>query len=47
METDSQRDDDQSQSKDDETVEEFKDDMEKDPSRAPSGDEDLERQRGG
>ena len=47
METDQQRDDEQSQAKDDESVEEFKEDIENDPSRAPSGDEDLERQRGG
>ncbi|HWT94343.1 MAG TPA: hypothetical protein VN238_15185 [Solirubrobacteraceae bacterium] len=31
----------------DESVEDFKREMEEDPSRAPSGDDDLERQRGG
>ena len=47
METDEQRDDEQSKAEDEETVEEFKEDIESDPSRAPTDDEGLERFRGG
>jgi len=45
MDTEQQRDDEQPQ--DDESVEEFKQEMEEDPSRAQSPDEDAEQLRGG
>ena len=49
METEQQRDDDEPQgaAKDDESVEEFKEDIEGDPSRAQSPDEGTEHLRGG
>ena len=48
MDTEQTRDGEQpSDQQGDESVEEFQQEMEDDPSRAPSDDEDLERQRGG
>ncbi len=49
METEQQRDDEQPQgaAQDDESVEEFKEEMEEDPSRAQSPDDDVEQLRGG
>jgi hypothetical protein len=40
-------DEDQPEPAEDETVEDFKDEMESDPSRAPADDEGIERLRGG
>ena len=48
MDTEQTRDGEQpSDQQGDESVEEFQQELEDDPSVAPSGDEDLERQRGG
>jgi hypothetical protein len=47
METEPQRAQDQAPAQDDESPEDFKQEMESDPSRAPSDDEGLERERGG
>jgi hypothetical protein len=37
----------QDEPRDDESVEDFREEIEKDPSRAPAEDEDVERVRGG
>ncbi len=47
METEQQRDGEQQTPPTDESVEDFKQEMEDDPSRAPSDDPELERERGG